>query len=163
MTMRKVREIISNAVTLDALKVWLNITTDDFDDKLRICLAAAVSEAETYTGLTLARSRYTVALPFAPVMDTAIHHICSVEAVKVDGELVDINDVSLDGDAVCVYGVGGNTAELTIIAGPEVLEPDIRGAILMIASAHFNSPTDTVENLPKASTHLLNPYRYYNA
>jgi len=160
--MVKVREIISNAVTLNALKVWMYITSNDFDNNLRMCLSAAVAEAETFTGLTLARSRYVITAPFANVVDPDIHPISAVESIEVDGSAISLEGVSIDGDVVTIpQNISGKTIELTLLAGADPIEPDIRGAILMIASAMLNSPTDSVENLPKASTHLLTPYKYF--
>ena len=77
--------------------------------------------------------------------------------VKVDGETVE--GAVVNGSKVLLPVVPGSTVEMTVRTGYLLLPHAIRAAILLMTGKLFDNPSDSVENLPKASTNLLKHYR----
>uniref|UniRef100_UPI0026DBD0BD hypothetical protein n=1 Tax=uncultured Butyricimonas sp. TaxID=1268785 RepID=UPI0026DBD0BD len=77
--------------------------------------------------------------------------------VRVDGKIVE--GVDVEGSKIILPDMKGETVEMTIQTGYNLLPYDIRAAILLMAGKLFDNPSDSVENLPKASTNLLKHYR----
>ena len=158
------RQIIEPAVSLEEAKTWLYVDTDDLNDKLRMCIGAAISAAESYTNLTISLSSYGLSLPFTRSTRLPAHPVVSVDAVKVDGEILD-GGYALDGDVLSMDdSVKGTTMEITFTAGvrPRECDEDIRIACLLIAADMFRNPVDAVRQLPTESQMLLRPHRYHN-
>ena len=138
-------------VTLEDVKKHLRITGDEFDDNLRGLLEAATDAAENFTGLKLRDESYSVICDYSREIATGLLPIRSVE-VKVEGAVV-------NGSKVLLPVVPGSTVEMTVRTGYLLLPHAIQAAILLMTGKLFDNPSDSVENLPKASTNLLKHYR----
>ena len=143
--------------TLDEFKTHIRMTSYDLDDDLRLKLLAAIRSAEHYIGMVIAQSVFTYTGDYAKTL-TLEAPVSGVTRVKVDGVVLSDDEWSLSGNVLTVL-TEGTTMEVTYTAGMASVDPDIKAAILLHAAALFNNPVDSVETLPKASTHLLDPYR----
>lgn len=143
-------------VTLEEAKKHLRVTGDEFDDSILGMVEAATSAAENITGLKFRKGTYKVISEFSRVIPIGIMPISSL-TVKVDGNVIEGADV--EGSRVLLPDLQGETVEMTIQTGYNLLPYDIRAAILLMMGKLFDNPSDSVENLPKASTNLLKHYR----
>lgn len=143
-------------VTLDEAKKHLRVTGDEFDDSIWGMVEAATSTAENITGLKFRKGTYKVTSEYLRVIRTELMPILSAE-VRVDGKIVE--GVDVEGSRIILPDMKGETVEITIQTGYKILPYDIRAAILLMAGKLFDNPSDSVENLPKASTNLLKHYR----
>lgn len=143
-------------VTLDEAKKHLRVTGDEFDDNILGMVEAATSAAENITGLKFREGTYKVTSEFCRVIRAGLMPIRSFE-VKVDGVVVD--GVEVEGSKIILPDVQGETVEISVQTGYDKLPHDIRAAILLMTGKLFENPSDSVENLPKASTNLLKHYR----
>lgn len=146
----------NSPVTLEDVKKHLRITGDEFDESLHGLLEAATDAAENFTGLKLRAENYSVICDYSREIATGLLPIRSVE-VKVDGETVE--GAVVNGSKVLLPVVPGSTVEMTVRTGYLLLPHAIRAAILLMTGKLFDNPSDSVENLPKASTNLLKHYR----
>ena len=144
-------------VTLARAKEHLRITSTDFDNNIRGVLEAAITSAENYTGIKLREYEYSVIGDFARVIKTGIMPIKEVQ-VSVDGCEVDNVDWE-DSSVILPDTCNGREIDIKIKTGFDVFPDDITAAILLIAGKLFENPADSVENLPKASSNLLNAYK----
>ena len=139
-------------VTLAEVKSHLRVSGDEFDDNLSLLLDAAVAQAERITGLTLRDSEWRLTGAFSTCLTTGLQPILSAEA-KVDGRPTEATWL---GDQVLLpLGTTGEEAELTVKTGFEEFPADLKAALLLMTGKLFENPADPVENLPKASTHIL--------
>ena len=139
-------------VTLEDVKKHLRITGDEFDDNLRGLLEAATDAAENFTGLKLRDESYSVICDYSREIATGLLPIRSVDGETVEGAVV-------NGSKVLLPVVPGSTVEMTVRTGYLLLPHAIQAAILLMTGKLFDNPSDSVENLPKASTNLLKHYR----
>lgn len=146
----------NSPVTLEDVKKHLRITGEEFDDNLYGLLEAATDAAENFTGLKLRDESYSVICDYSREIATGLLPIRSVE-VKVNGETVE--GAVVDGSKVLLPVIPGGTVEMTVQTGYSSLPYAIRAAILLMTGKLFDNPSDSVENLPKASTNLLKHYR----
>ena len=146
----------NSPVTLEDVKKHLRITGDEFDDNLRGLLEAATDAAENFTGLKLRDESYSVICDYSREIATGLFPVRSVE-VKVDGKTVE--GVTVNGSKMLLPVLPGATVEMTVQTGYSLLPYAIRAAILLMTGKLFDNPSDSVENLPKASTNLLKHYR----
>lgn len=149
-------ELGVSPVTLEEAKKHLRVTGDEFDDSILGMVEAATSSAENITGLKFRKGTYKVISEFSKVIHSGLMPILSVE-VKVDGNVID--SVEVEGSKIIFPDIQGETVEITVQTGYNVLPYDIRAAILLMTGKLFDNPSDSVENLPKASTNLLKHYR----
>ena len=70
-----------------------------------------------------------------------------------------VDGVEVEGSKIILPDVQGETVEISVQTGYDKLPHDIRAAILLMTGKLFDNPSDSVENLPKASTNLLKHYR----
>ena len=78
--------------------------------------------------------------------------------VKVDGN--EVCDVDWEDSTVILPDTcNGSEIEIKILTGFDVFPDDITAAILLVTGRLFENPADSVENLPKASSNLLNAYK----
>ena len=131
-------------VTLEDVKKHLRITGDEFDDNLRGLLEAATDAAENFTGLKLRDESYSVICDYSREIATGLFPVRSVE---------------VKGSKMLLPVLPGATVEMTVQTGYSLLPYAIRAAILLMTGKLFDNPSDSVENLPKASTNLLKHYR----
>ncbi len=143
-------------VTLEEAKKHLRVTGDEFDDSILSMVEAATSSAENITGLKFRKGTYKVTSEFSRVIHSGLMPILSAE-VKVEGNVID--NVEVEGSKIVLPDMQGETVEITIQTGYNLLPYDIRAAILLMTGKLFDNPSDSVENLPKASTNLLKHYR----
>ena len=143
-------------MTLEEAKKHLRVTGDEFDDSILGMVEAATSAAENITGLKFRKGTYKVTSEFFRVIHSGLMPILSVE-IKVDGNIVD--GVEVEGSKIILPDLQGETVEMTVQTGYNLLPYDIRAAILLMMGKLFDNPSDSVENLPKASTNLLKHYR----
>lgn len=143
--------------TLDEFKRHIRMTTSDMDEDLELKLKASIRSAEHYIGRIVALSSFaytgnvqSVLLLMGPVVE--------VSSVKVDGVDLPSDKYRLSGDALIV-DAEGTSMTVSYTAGMQVVDDDIKSAILLHAAALFENPVDSVETLPKASSRLLAPYR----
>lgn len=143
-------------MTLAEVKEHLRLTGDEFDGNLTLLLEAAVSGAETITGLTLRESTYRVTELNDRVVSTGLMPIRAVTAT-VDGR--PLEGVGISGSHVILPDdVEAVTAELEVKTGFDEFPADLKAAILLMTARFFEFPSDPVENLPKASTNILKNY-----
>ena len=152
-------ELGVSPVTLEEAKKHLRVTGDEFDDSILGMVEAATSAAENITGLKFRKGSYKVTSSFSRVIHSRLMPILSVE-VKVDGNVVD--GVEVEGSKIMLPETRGETVEITIQTGYNLLPYDIRAAILLMTGKLFDNPSDSIENLPKASTNLLKHYRRWD-
>jgi hypothetical protein len=150
-------------VSLDELKQWNYIESNLFDEKLKTCLYAAIASAESHANIIIWPSTFTLAL------DHIEHEIpvfaCPVSSISiiVDGSPLAASLYQFDGNVILVDGsVQGSNMTVTLEAGIDPMDDDIRSAILLISSELFRNPTDSVKQLPTASQLLLQPFRRAN-
>ncbi|WP_270487825.1 head-tail connector protein [Butyricimonas synergistica] len=144
-------------VTLERAKEHLRVMSSDFDNNIRGLLEAAITAAENYTGLKLREYEYSVTGDFARVIKTGIMPIKEV-LVRVDGSEVDNVDWE-DSAVILLDTCAGSKIDIKITTGFDIFPDDITAAILLITGKLFENPADSVENLPKASSNLLNAYK----
>ena len=151
--------MLSNCpVTLEELKKHLHILSDDFDSNLSVDLLSAAQAAESYIGRAIARSVVNVSAPFSKTF--TIPDFATLQNVTVDGNAVEFSQVN---NIINLLVDDGKIVRYEIVSGytQEDCPMDIKMAILLIASRYFSNPVDSVEQLPKASTALLKPYKNY--
>ena len=79
-------------------------------------------------------------------------------SVKVDGN--EISDIDWEDSTVILPGTcSGRKIEIKIKTGFDIFPDDITAAILLVTGRLFENPSDSVENLPKVSSNLLNAYK----
>jgi len=160
------REIIDNSLcpTLAVFKNHIRLTVSDtnMDADLTLKLKAAILAAENFIGYRLALSSYTLRLSFSRTVTLDYAPVATVTSVSVDGVALTAADYNLSGNVLSIADwVSGSSMEIVYTAGYSDYEEPIKSAILLMATALFNNPNDSVESLPKASTNLLRPYRKY--
>lgn len=145
-------------VTLEELKNHLHILSDDFDSSLALNLHAAAQAAESYIGRAIARSVVNISAPFSKSF--TIPDFATLQNVTVDGQAVEYSQVN---NLIQLLVDDGKVMRYEIVSGytQEDCPSDIKMAILLIASKYFSNPVDSVEQLPKASSALLKPYKNY--
>ena len=147
---------------LDNLKKQLRISDNDFDEQLRICVSAALTAAESSTGIHIQQETLSWDLPFEEEMDLP-EFPADIQSVKLDGKQLSEDQYVSDGlHLYLAEGLSGLHVTVTVKVGYQTLPDDIRMAVLLAAARYFTNPVDSVENLPKASENLLRPYRRYN-
>lgn len=146
--------------TLEQLRGHLRLTTTDFDDSLNLYLNAAIATAENYTGQVLRCADFKISGELERSVRTGIMPILMIKEVRVDGKEVCVADVKAC-DSVLEFpeSIVGFEFEAIVSAGYTEIPADVCAAILLIAAKLFENPADSVEQLPKASTNLLRPYR----
>nr|DAW47262.1 MAG TPA: Head Tail Connector Protein [Caudoviricetes sp.] len=150
-------DIGQSPVTLEQAKRHLRIASNDFDADITGKLEAAITVAENYTGLMLREYEFSVTGDFARQIKTGLMPIKEV-SVKVDGN--EISDIDWEDSTVILPGTcSGRKIEIKIKTGFDVFPDDITAAILLVTGRLFENPSDSVENLPKASSNLLNAYK----
>ena len=149
--------IVQSPVTLEQAKRHLRITSNDFDADISGKLEAAITAAENYTGLMLREYEFSVTGDFTRQIKTGIMPIKEAN-VKVDGN--EVCDVDWEDSTVILPDTcNGSEIEIKILTGFDVFPDDITAAILLVTGRLFENPADSVENLPKASSKLLNAYK----
>ena len=142
-------DIGQSPVTLEQAKRHLRIASNDFE--------AAITAAENYTGLMLREYEFSVTGDFARQIKTGLMPIKEA-SVKVDGN--EISDIDWEDSTVILPGTcSGRKIAIKIKTGFDVFPDDITAAILLVTGRLFENPSDSVENLPKASSNLLNAYK----
>lgn len=145
-------------VTLEEIKNHLHILSEDFDQTLWMNLRAATAAAESYIGRNIIRRVVNMSMPFSKTFTVADYS--TVENVTVDGGDVEYTQVN---NKVTLLVDNGKVVRCDVISGwlPEECPMDIKMAIMLMAAKYFNNPVDSVEQLPKASTSLLKPFKNY--
>lgn len=145
-------------VTLDELKNHLHILSEDFDQSLWVNLRAATAAAESYIGRDIIRRVVGMSMPFSKTFTVA--DFTTVENVTVDGMNVEFTQVN---NNVTILVDNGEVVRYTLVSGwePADCPMDIKMAIMLMAAKYFNNPVDSVEQLPKASSALLKPFKNY--
>ncbi len=147
-------------VKLEQLKEHLRIMSDDFDSVLVLHLKAAIASAEKFTGQVLWPGNFQLKADFAREIKTGIMPISDVVSVWVDGEEIRKEVIEVKDSVLCFpVGMTGESVVAEFSAGFRELPFDVVAAILLIAAKFFESPSDSVEQLPKASTNLLRPHK----
>ena len=149
--------IVQSPVTLEQAKRHLRITSNDFDADISGKLGASITTADNYTGLMLREYEFSVTGDFTRQIKTGIMPIKEAN-VKVDGN--EVCDVDWEDSTVILPDTcNGSEIEIKILTGFDVFPDDITAAILLVTGRLFENPADSVENLPKASSNLLNAYK----
>lgn len=150
-------------VSLAELKAWNYIEDDIFDGKLTVCLHSAVAAAETYTNQVLWPSVYAFNCS-ALVREVNVSRLYPITKVEVSlgDEPLPSGRWSFDGRTVKFDSSISGTVSVEVTAGREEIDPDIKAAILLIASELFRNPTDSVRTLPSTSQLLLQSHRHAN-
>ena len=143
--------------TLDEFKRHIRMTTSDMDEDLELKLKASIRSAEHYIGRIVALSSFAYSGDVQSVL-LLMGPVVEVSSVKVDGVDLPSDKYRLSGDALIV-DAEGTSMTVSYTAGMQVVDDDIKSAILLHAAALFENPVDSVETLPKASSRLLAPYR----
>ena len=147
-------------VTLEEMKRHLHIATEDFDQQLLLDVQAAIASAEAFTGLQIRKKIDVYSVPFAETI-TLPEGDYTIDSVKVDDEEVDYIIVD---NKLSVGVAKGDNVVYSVVYGYDCCDcpADIKMAIMLSAAKFFNSPVDSVEQLPKASTALLRTHKKYN-
>ena len=150
-------------VTLDEIKEWNYIEDNHFDNKLRACVDAGVAQVESFINGIVWPSKFVLSLDRVehaiPFREYPVRSI----TVTVDGEQIDDSLVSYDGNLIRIAAsVTGDSMTISVEAGNEEVEDDIKAAIKLVASELFRNPTDSVKQLPTTSQQILKPYRRVN-
>ena len=147
-------------VKLEQLKEHLRIMSDDFDSILILHLKASIASAEEFTGQVLWPGNFRLTGDFDKVLKTGIMPITDIVSVRLDGEELDVTEIGISGSSLYFpEGMKGNSVIIEFIAGFKEVPFDVAAAILLIAAKFFENPSDSVEQLPKASTNLLRPHK----
>lgn len=147
------------APSVSDLKSNIRITSSDLDGPLERALKGAILSAEHHIGKIIGLSTFTLTTDFAQSLKLE-GPVSSITSVTLDGVTVSSDKYSLRGDVVTFdASVSGTSLIVVFVAGMSYVPFDIEAAILLHAAALFNNPVDGVEQLPKASTNLLRPYR----
>lgn len=150
-------------VTLAELKSWNYIQDDIYNDKLNVCLRSAIAAVESHINSVVWKS--TFALSFDHMEYIIPVEIAPVESIviTVDGEALQDSLYRFDGDVIAIdRSVEGSLMAVSIVAGKDAIDDDIKSAVLLMASELFRNPTDSVKQLPTASQLLLQPHRRAN-
>lgn len=161
-TMRVERINISEGlpVTLEQLKEHLRITSNDFDNNLTLLLKAAVASAEKYTGQIFQPGSFRFAGNFQSRIKTGVMPITGITSAWIDGNDLEAGVVGIQDSVLCFpLDIHGKSVMVEFEAGFPVCPFDVAAAILLTAAKLFENPSDSVEQLPKASTNLLRPYK----
>ena len=147
-------------VKLEQLKEHLRIMSDDFDSILTLHLKAAIASAEEFTGQVIWPGNYRLTADFDRVLKTGIMPVTGIVSVRLDGEELDVTEIGISGSSLYFpEGMKGNSVIIEFIAGFKEVPFDVAAAILLTAAKFFENPSDSVEQLPKASTNLLRPHK----
>ena len=150
-------------VSLDQIKEWNYIEDAVFDEKLRLCVKAAIAGVENYINQVVWISDFAETFPGVPrVVPMPLGPIVSV-AVTVDGQALSPELYVWDAYFLTIDpSVQGESTTVTVRAGYDDPDEDIKSAVLLIASELFRNPTDSVKQLPTTSKLLLDPHRKAN-
>lgn len=140
--------------------IRLTITSVEMDASLELQLKAAIRSAEHYIGQIIARSAFVLNSTFAKAV-TLQGPVSDIQEVTVAGVTLAQDKYKLTGNVLTLDVEASATDSLVVkyTAGLQVVDEDIKAAILLHAAALFANPVDSVETLPKASSRLLDPYR----
>lgn len=153
-------KIGESPVSLEDLKAWNYIEDEIFDGKLTVCLHSAIAAAETYTNQTFWPSLYTLDVAAgAREISVPLYPVAKVEVFS-EGEPLPSSRWSFDGSTVKVDGSVSGPVSIEVMAGRESIDPDVKAAILLVASELFRNPTDSVRTLPSSSQLLLQSHRH---
>ncbi len=172
------------AITADSLRGVLRLDCDDMaDDIAQGHIISAQKQAEDFSGLTLFKTTFELALPFFPLrIELRKRPVISVLSIsrRVDGVDTEVpaedyrliqrrcypfisladgaswpTDADIEDDAVTV------TFDAGISDIEEDIPADIKAAITAIAVDAFENPGDclTTDMLPGAAKKFLNPHR----
>ena len=150
-------------VSLDEIKEWNYIEDHVFDNKLRLCIEAAISAVESYINQVVWPSTFVFELPVPLcVLEIPIYPVSSIQVSVGDAD-IPADRYAWDGRVLRIDGpLGEGKMTVTVQAGNATLEQDVKSAILLIASELFRNPTDSVKTLPTTSKLLLDPHRNAN-
>lgn len=144
------------------LKSHLRLLDNDFDNQLAMYIRSAITAAENSTGIFIMKEDLSLSYPFSHKIDIREYPL-AISIVNVDGVPLQPEQYRYDGMYLFIdAGVSGKEVTVQATVGYDSIPEDIRMAVLLIAAKFFQSPVDSVENLPKASENLLRPYRRYN-
>ncbi|WP_195360323.1 head-tail connector protein [Odoribacter splanchnicus] len=159
----KVERVSTSAelpVKLEQLKEHLRIMSDDFDSILTLHLKAAIASAEEFTGQVIWPGNYRLTADFDRVLKTGIMPVTGIVSVCLDGEELKGIEIGISGSSLCLpEGIKGDSVVVEFTAGFREVPFDVTAAILLTAAKFFENPSDSVEQLPKASTNLLRPHK----
>lgn len=132
-------------ISLDAVKLHLNVDFTDQDDKLTALLASAFREVELFTEcglktktvrLSYTQINGTIQLPYAPIQS-----ITSVTDMN-GNTLVLGTDYELSGEKSKLSAYNGGGIKVTYVCGFSTLPKDIENAILDIIAIDFDNKAE---------------------
>lgn len=153
------------AVSLDALKAHLRITSSAEDDFLQGILAVAVEEVETRAGLALVSQEIRQVCPYLASREIRIERGPLLEVVRLavkraEGEPLEVDPATIEtveansGEILILpEAVGGASTRDDAVevfyragygAGPENVPPTLRHAVQLIAAHRYEVREDVV-------------------
>lgn len=148
----------TSLVSLAELKTNLRIVDDtSFDTELQLKLNAAISSASKFIGVDLTTIE-NFSCSYADSINWILPSVYYISQVVIGQTTLLATEWAYSDGKLLIYKEGefeGETVSVTV-----AYNDDIKVAILMHASALFENPVDSVEQLPKASQNMLRQYRY---
>ena len=175
-------------IALSEAKKQLKIEADwvDEDSLITGYINAAIATAENYIGRSINEAKFKITTSaFVNNLQIKRGPISAIDSIKYFDEAGDEQTLPSEEDLYelrpldeyqdelfyedfedlpTVQDGKSNAVTINITTGyasGEALPADIRSAIYLLIGTFYENRQDSVENLPKASSVLLNPYRYY--
>lgn len=169
----------SEPVTVEQVKENCGIFHSEKDAMILLYIQSAVDFAERFTGRQLMPAVWELKMgtycEFLEISKAPFISLVSIKYYDADNVLrtltVDVDFVVCSSDPAIIqfktdFVLYDRPDALQIrfnsgYANAEAVPPLIRDAIILLASKRYDNPTDSVENLAKASTNMLRHYRIW--
>lgn len=170
-------------ITLVEAKAQLKLESDYTfeDDLIEMYINAAIINCENYTGTSLNEAKFLVKTTsqFQNCLKLTVSPVNTIDSIKYKDEAGDAQTLDAEkyelrpvdkfqseiyfNDFENLPTVTEGTIEIAITTGytPTTIPLPIKQAAMLTIGSFYENRQDSVEDLPKASTNLLRPYRFY--
>ena len=158
-------------VTLDEAKRQCRISWDIDDDELNSLIKTCSQLAQDYTHKLLTLGSVTAEIEeYKSVVILPWGNVTTIDSVELDGEVaVEDEDYTFSTVTQKIkFSTTYSNAVITYSCGYSTVPEKVKQGVLVMLSTLFNNHDDiivgmslTVENMPLASTRLLDSVRYY--